>query len=143
MVTLSWNAPSDNGSSITEYHWRHSTSGSFAPHIYNTVSTTSFTHTNSSGYQDNHYSVRSRNGVGNSSWTNYTVYGQEFRTKPVADFADSTGFGVRTAPNPFNGQTVISLALPEDTPVTLTVHSVTGQTVSRLYDGDLLSQGVP
>lgn len=142
VVTLSWNAPSDNGSSITEYHWRHSTSGSFAPHIYNTVSTTSFTHTNSSGYQDNHYSVRSRNGVGNSSWTNYTVYGQEFRTKPVADFADSTGFGVRTAPNPFNGQTVISLALPEDTPVTLTVHSVTGQTVSRLYDGDLLSQGL-
>ena len=80
VVTLSWNAPSDNGSSITEYHWRHSTNRLvFPPHIYYTVSTTTFTHSNSSGYQDNYYSVRAENEVGIGSWTNYTVYGQEFR----------------------------------------------------------------
>ena len=56
--------------------------------------------------------------------------------------ADSTGFGVLTAPNPFNSQTLIHLALPEDAEVTLSVHSLTGQTVARLYDHTLLEAGL-
>lgn len=74
----------------------------------------------------------------------YTVPAEERSAKPVAiaDFADSTGFGVTSAPNPFNPETTIFLALPEKMPVTLIVYSITGQEVVRLREGEVLEAGV-
>ena len=131
-VQVLWDEPEDHGSTITEYLW------SWKPGIFwdseSSVASTDFVHSSSPAYQDNEYRVRARNGAGLGPYGYYTVPREEFRSKPVADFADSTGFGVLTAPNPFNAQTRIHLALPEDLEVTLSVHSVTGQTVARLYD---------
>ena len=142
-VQVLWDEPEDHGSTITEYLW------SWKPGIFwdseSSVASTDFVHSSSPAYQDNEYRVRARNGAGLGPYGNYTVPREEFRSprsKPVADFADSTGFGVLTAPNPFNAQTRIHLALPEDMEVTLTVHSVTGQTVARLYDHTPLEAGL-
>jgi hypothetical protein len=41
------------------------------------------------------------------------------------------------APNPFNGDTVISFDLPQDGPARLSVYNLTGQKVATIVDGSL------
>ncbi len=142
-VTVSWDEPEDNGSAITTYYW--SKRGTFFWDSETTVTSTEFTDSSSPNSEQHRYRVRARNSVGMGPYGYYTVPAEEQRSarfKPVAAFADSTGFGVLTAPNPFNSQTLIHLALPEEGEVTLSVHSLTGQTVARLYENTPLEAGL-
>ena len=140
-VTVSWDEPANNGSAITGYYWYKRNGPMWSPPTW--VTDTEFTDDNSSNTRSHRYGFRAKNAVGESPMSEYTVPAEEQRSaKLAADFADSTGFGVLTAPNPFNSQTMIFLALPEEMPVTLTVHSITGQTVARLYESAVLEAGV-
>ena len=142
-VTVDWDEPEDNGSAITRYYW--SKRGDFFWDSETTVTSTEFTDSASPNSEQHRYRVRARNSVGMGPYGYYTVAAEEQRSarfKPVAAFADSTGFGVLTAPNPFNSQTLIHMALPEEVEVTLFVHSLTGQTVARLYENTPLQAGL-
>ena len=142
-VTVSWDEPEDNGSAITTYYW--SKRGNFFWDSETTVTSTEFTDSSSPNSEEHRYRVRARNSVGMGPYGYYTVAAEEqksARFKALAAVADSTGFGVLVAPNPFNSQTLIHLALPEDAEVTLSVHSLTGQTVARLYDHTFLEAGL-
>ena len=142
-MTVDWDEPEDNGSAITTYYW--SKRGNFFWDSETTVTSTEFTDSASPNSEQHRYRVRARNSVGMGPYGYYTVAAEEQRSarfKPVAAFADSTGFGVLTAPNPFNSQTLIHLALPEEVEVTLAVHSLTGQTVARLYENTPLQAGL-
>ena len=142
-LRVEWDAPANNGSAITTYYW--SKRGNFFWDSETTVTSTEFTDSSSPNSEEHRYRVRARNSVGMGPYGYYTVAAEEqksARFKALAAVADSTGFGVLTAPNPFNSQTLIHLALPEDAEVTLSVHSLTGQTVARLYDHTLLEAGL-
>ena len=142
-VTVSWDEPEDNGSPIIDYYW--SKRGTFFWDSEATVTSTEFTDSSSPNSGEHRYRVRARNSVGPGSYGYYTVPAEEQRSarfKPLAAFVDSTGFGVLTAPNPFNSQTLIHLALPEDAEVTLSVHSLTGQAVARLHENHPLEAGI-
>ncbi len=142
-VQVLWNEPESNGSGITEYLWSWK-SGIFWD-SESSVTATNFVHSSSPAGQANEYRVRARNGAGLGPYGNYTVPREDLKSarfKPVAEFADSTGFGIIWAPNPFNSRTTIFLALTENAPVTLTVHNITGQTVARLREDDFMEAGL-
>ena len=61
--------------------------------------------------------------------------------KPVAAAAGPDSLAVTTAPNPFNASITLSLDLPQEGPVTLTVYNTAGQVVARLLRGDVLAPG--
>ena len=141
-VRVEWDAPADNGSPITAYYWSRRV-GSFWNNETSTGTSTYF-HDLASNSVAHTYRVRAMNAVGFGGYGEYTVPAEERspRSKALAAFADSTGFGILTAPNPFNSRTLIHMALPEDAEVTLSVHSVTGQTVARLHQNHPLEAGL-
>ena len=145
-VTVSWDEPEDNGSDITGYYW--SKKGTFFWDSDNWVTATHFVDNQSLNTATHLYRVSAMNGVDQGPWAEYTVSAEERAASKLLagmaleDLADSTGFGVRSAPNPFNSNTMIYLAIPENLEVTLTVYSLTGQTVARLYENHPLEAGV-
>ncbi len=141
-VTVSWDEPEDNGADITGYFWYKRQGPMWSAPIW--VTHTEFTDDNSLNTRSHRYGFRAKNPVGESSMSEYTVPAEERSagSKPVADWADSVGFGVMAAPNPFNAETMITLSLPEEMAVTLTVHSITGQMIAKLHESEMLKAGV-
>ncbi len=129
-----------NGSAITGYNWYKRQGPRWGPPTW--VTGRQFTDDNALNTRSHRYGFRAKNGVGESDMSEYTVPGEERAASKLVAWADSVGFGVRTAPNPFNSETMVYLALPEELPVTLTIHSITGQEVVRLREGAVLEAGV-
>ena len=162
---VSWEAANANGSAITGYQYRRrvGTTGSWTP-WYNVAGGGKARGRIVSGLSDNTaytWEVRARNGVGYGPAAsiyqpplgpggNVGPEGDNIgdgegqpgpSAKPAAAAAGPDSLAVTTAPNPFNASITLSLDLPQEGPVTLTVYNTAGQVVARLMRGDVLAPG--
>ena len=144
-VTVSWSAPDNGGSAITDYGWKRSSASSWTL----TGGSTSFTETGVSASTSYTYRVRALNRVGWGSHAEYTVPplgpgGKDIpdgASKALAAQTGPTELAVVSAPNPFNPVTVLYFHLPEAVPVTLTIYNLAGQPVTELVGHVPLEKG--
>jgi hypothetical protein len=96
-ITVSWSAPANGGSSITEYHTQRSTDGINWPAdtTYNAwgATTSSFDAVQVDGNTDYYFRVRARNGVGNSAWSASSLAGKRVKLSPTLSIGTSSANG--------------------------------------------------